>query len=51
MKKRKKQFRVNCTTALFIIQILIILSMDAAGSELNQEDGIMSNHSAEYVGH
>ncbi|HPF06356.1 MAG TPA: hypothetical protein P5120_14405 [Spirochaetota bacterium] len=49
MKKRKKQFRVNCTTALFIIQILIILSMDAAGSELNQEDGIMSNHSAEYV--
>jgi long-chain fatty acid transport protein len=49
MKKRRKQFRVNYTTAIFIIQMLIILSMDTAGSELHQEDGIMTNHSAEYV--
>lgn len=49
MRKRRKQLRVNRMTALFIIQILILLSIDAAASELHQEDGIMNNHSAEYV--
>lgn len=48
MEKKRKQPGVNITL-LFIFQFLLSLSMDSAGSELHQEDGILSNHSAEYV--